>query len=163
MALGARHATFSRPAADGPGWELVLRRAGARLAILLLALFLGPGGPAYAARPGVPAAALEAATDWLGLLAAGKYAESWEQAGREFRRSLGKAEWVKRMAAARAALGANASRKPIDARQTESAGAADDCIVILFGAGYEKVSYTTETLTLCREGGRWRVAGYFIR
>ncbi|MEG6552611.1 DUF4019 domain-containing protein, partial [Desulfocurvibacter africanus] len=62
--------------------------------------------------------------------------------------------------------GANTSRKPIDARyarETEPAGAAGECLVILFGAVYEKVSYTTETLTLCREDGRWRVAGYFIR
>lgn len=166
MLLNARHATASRPAADRPGREFVLHRGGACLAILLLSFFLAPAGPASAARPGVPVAALEASAEWLGLLDAGKYNESWTRAGSDFRQSLDKADWARRMAAARKALGANTSRKPIDARQAEpggAAGAAGECMVILFGAGYEKVSYTTETLTLCREGGQWRVAGYFIR
>ncbi len=128
-----------------------------------MSFFSAQAGPASAARPGVPAAALGAAEAWLALLDAGRYAESWERAGKEFRQGLGKAEWAKRMAAARAALGANTSRRPIDARQTKPDGSTGGCIVILFGAGYKKIPYTTETLTLCREGGQWRVAGYFIR
>jgi hypothetical protein len=88
------------------------------------------------------------------------------RAGKDFRKNMGKAEWARRMAAARSELGANTSRKPLDARdarETEPAGTAGECLVILFGAVYKKVPYTTETLTLCRENGRWRVAGYFIR
>ncbi|EMG36173.1 Protein of unknown function (DUF4019) [Desulfocurvibacter africanus PCS] len=170
MPSGAGHAAAPRPVAGTSGRGLILRAAGAcatALSVaLLLSFFLTPDGPAYAARPGVPADALDAAMDWLVLLDAGKYAESWTLAGRDFRQGLGKAEWTRRMAAARSELGANTSRKPIDARdarETDPAGAAGKCLVILFGSVYEKVPYTTETLTLCREDGRWRVAGYFIR
>lgn len=173
MPSGAWHAAAPRPVAGTAGRGLTLRAAGvcatALTVVLLLSFFLTLGGPAHAARPGVPAAALDAARDWLVLLDAGKYAESWARAGKDFRRNMGKAEWARRMAAARSALGANTSRKPLDARdardasETEPAGAAGECLVILFGAVYKKVPYTTETLTLCRENGQWRVAGYFIR
>ncbi|WP_027367128.1 DUF4019 domain-containing protein [Desulfocurvibacter africanus] len=167
MPSGVGHAAAPRPVAGTSGRGLILRAAGAcataLTVVLLLSFFLTLNGPAYAARPGVPADALDAAMDWLVLLDAGKYAESWTQAGRDFRQGLGKAEWARRMAAARSELGANTSRKPLDARETGPTGAAGECLVILFGAVYDKVPYTTETLTLCRENGRWRVAGYFIR
>lgn len=160
------------PAAPGREWLQSSRLPALLLAPLLAAaLTLLPA--VTLAEPSVrlvaPAKALESARDWLKLLDAGRYDQSWIQAGAGFREGLGKVEWSRRIRSARGKLGKNVRREPIDVRRAEPAdkgGPGGDCLVILFGASYEKVAYTTETLTMCREdreGREWRVAGYFIR
>lgn len=142
-------------------------RLAVALAVAGLALCLA--GPSAAQRLAVPAAALESARDWLKLLDAGSYDQSWTRAGVGFREGMSKAEWLRRIKTARGKLGKNVRREPIDVRragpdeQGGLSGSDGDCLVILFGASYARVAYTTETLTMCREGKEWRVAGYFIR
>ncbi len=157
------------PAAPDLGW-LQAGRLPASLLIPLLAVVLSLCPDAAlaesAARLAAPSAALESARDWLRLLDSGRYDQSWTQAGTGFREGMSRAEWLKRIRAARGKLGKVSRREPIEARRAEPEGPGGpdgECLVILFGASYEKVAYTTETLTMCREGRAWRVAGYFIR
>jgi Protein of unknown function (DUF4019) len=107
-----------------------------------------------------------AAQSWLALVDAGDYGKSWNEAARNFRDSIAQADWVSRVSARRASLGAANARQEFSARFTRSLPGAPDgeYVVIQFRTSFEHKAAATETVTPMRDtDGIWRVSGYYIR
>jgi DNA-binding CsgD family transcriptional regulator len=163
----------SRPDAGAYGKRRALWASGGlamlSLAVALLAFSASPrpaadpaaqAGAVPAAAPAAPSAATEAARQWLELVDAGKWQESWAATAQSFRTHNTVAMWQSASESARVPLGRVLSRR---AASEESIPAPPN--------GYQLVHFQTrfankpgaiETLSLAREGGSWRVAGYFV-
>jgi len=115
----------------------------------------------------VPKEATAAAEQWLGLVDAGKYAESWDTAAEMFQRYVTKQEWQRMVENARSPLGKLKARKFVDAANvsTQPDGPVDkNALIFQFQAAYEKRDNAVETVSLMKgKDGKWRVSGYFIR
>jgi hypothetical protein len=110
--------------------------------------------------------AQRAATTWVALTDAGKYAESWGSAAALFKAAITKPDWEKAVKSARSPLGALKSRKLKSATFARSlpGAPAGEYVVIQFDAQFEKNASAIETITPMREkDGSWRVSGYYIR
>ena len=131
------------------------------LAALVLLLLSG-GEPALADDE---SAAVEAATAWLGLVDAGKFGESWEQAGSLFQGAVPKGRWEETLAGVRAPLGKLISRSVTSASYRTSLPGAPDgrYFVIQFTTSFENKAEAVETVTPMHEGGSWKVTGYYIK
>lgn len=135
-------------------------RAVAALAVLIVAVVQG----AVADTP--QAAAESTARTWLGLIDTGDYAKSWDAAAKHFRNSISQPQWVSRISAVRAPLGALKSRRLVTARFERSLPGAPDgeYVIVQFSSSFEHKAEATETVTPMREpDGQWRVSGYFIK
>jgi hypothetical protein len=106
-----------------------------------------------------------AGKSWLGLIDQQRYADSWNTASTLFKSHVGEADWARQIKAARDPLGAVTGRKlASDTHATSLPGAPDgDYQVLKIDSRFAHKSDAIETLTLMRDGGDWRVAGYFIR
>jgi hypothetical protein len=102
---------------------------------------------------------------WLGLIDNQKYAESWPEASTYFRNRVPRAKWVEMLKISRSPLGALKSRKATKVTTATSLPGAPDgeYTVILFQSSFENKASAVETLTLIKDKGQWRPAGYFIR
>jgi ABC-type transporter MlaC component len=74
------------------------------LMCLLLVAVVNFSGCSSAGSPDAETAAVEAARDWLSLVDAEKYAQSWEEAAQLFKGAVPKEQWVQTMQAARSLL-----------------------------------------------------------
>ena len=111
-------------------------------------------------------AAEDSATKWLGLVDAGNYAASWDEAAQLFKNAVSKQEWTEKVKAVRAPLGKVISRKLKSATlKTTLPGAPDgQYVVIQYDTSFEHKKSAVETVTpMMDQDGRWRVSGYFIR
>jgi hypothetical protein len=110
-------------------------------------------------------AAVEAATQWLGLVDGGEYRESWEQAASLFKNAVSAEQWEASVKAARAPLGELVSREVIRAQSATSLPGAPDgkYVVIQYRASFQHKGEALETVTPMRDGGEWRVSGYYIK
>jgi len=110
--------------------------------------------------------AQQAAESWLGLTDAGKYAESWNQAGELFRSAITKDQWVKTIHAVRDPLGKLLSRRLRSAEFTTTLPGAPDgqYVVIQYETVFEKKKAAIETVTpMLEKDGKWHVSGYYIK
>ena len=111
-------------------------------------------------------AALQAARDWLAIVDAGHYDESWFKAARYFKSAVNKEQWRQAVAGVRQPLGKVLARE-LNSKTyaTELPGAPDgEYFVIQFNTAFEKKRAAIETVTpMLEAGGKWSVAGYFIR
>jgi DNA-binding CsgD family transcriptional regulator len=103
---------------------------------------------------------VRSARDWLAIVDAGRWDESWRATGESFRNLNTVEAWTRASEQARIPLGAVVSRADLS-RETVPAPPF----------GYEMVKFRTsfanragvvETVTLAREGQAWRVVGYWI-
>ena len=111
-------------------------------------------------------AATKAAKEWLALVDAGKYGQSWEHAARFFKKNVSREQWEKAVRQVRGATGPYVSRKLKSAVLTkELPGApAGQYVVIQFEAVFKNKKDAVETITPMLENDKkWRIAGYFIR
>jgi hypothetical protein len=111
-------------------------------------------------------AAVISAQEWLGLIDAEKYAESWQEAAEYFRNAISQEQWEKSLPAVRKPLGKLVKRKlKTKSFQTSLPGAPDgEYVVIQSETSFENKKTAIETVTPMREkDGRWRVAGYYIK
>lgn len=111
-------------------------------------------------------AAIAAAQQWLELVDASHYGQSWKQAAEYFRARVSKTDWRDAMVAVRKPLGRLKSRKLLRATcQTSLPGAPNgQYVVIQFETSFENKQAAVETVTpLLEKDGRWRVSGYYIR
>ena len=124
------------------------------------------GGGAQSAHQDAVDAAVAAAKSWLGLVDAGSYGESWEEAAALFQGALTREQWIQSLAAARTPLGALVSRQVASARYATSLPGAPDgeYVVIQFTTVLANKKSAVETVTPMKGGdGVWRVAGYYIK
>lgn len=109
--------------------------------------------------------AQQAAESWLALTDTGKFAESWNQAGKIFRTAITKDQWVKTINAVRSPLGKILSRRLRRAEYTTTLPGDPDgqYVVIQYDTVFEKKQAAVETITpMLENDGKWRVSGYYI-
>ena len=106
------------------------------------------------------------ARDWLALVDAGRYADSWKAAGAKLRLSVTPERWAEAVAKGRAPLGSFVKRAILQTRFTRTfPGVPEgDYAVVIYRVAYTKRDDGEETVTLEREAdGAWRVIGYVVR
>jgi hypothetical protein len=105
-----------------------------------------------------------AARDWLALVDAGRYAESWDGAAPVFRASVPKEQWQQALGAVRAPLGPCLSRRRVSRKLVDSLPGAPrgPYVVIQLASEFEKKKEAVETITPALDGS-WQVASYFIK
>ena len=105
------------------------------------------------------------AEKWLGLVDNGKYKDSWKEASKPFRTQVTAEEWERQVKGVRESIGALESRKHAGSQATKTLpGAPDgDYVVMTFNAKFANKASAIETVVVSKEGGAWRVAGYFVR
>ena len=131
-------------------------------AMAVLMLFLVP---AFAAdKP--EDEARKSAEQWLALVDAGKYAESWKSAAEYFKTAVSEEQWGHSLDAFRKPLGELVSRKLKSAQYAKSLPGAPDgeYVVLQFETSFANKKEAIETVTpMLDKGGKWRVSGYFIK
>jgi len=110
--------------------------------------------------------AIQAAQEWLALVDAGQYGESWETAAVLFKNATAKKQWEQTLAAVRKPLGKLVSRKLKSQTYRESLPGAPDgqYVIIQFATSFENKKSGIETVTpMLDKDGQWRVSGYYIK
>jgi len=111
-------------------------------------------------------AATDAAQQWLALVDAGQYDQSWDQASSPFKEKVTKEQWRSTMSSGRAPLGKMESRQFKDGQyETSLPGApAGKYFVIQYRTKFANSGPMIETITpMLDKDGTWRVAGYYMR
>ena len=149
------------------------------LGMLALAAALA-GMPARAADPPVPDSAGDAdavsrdavvdatrATDqWLAAIDAGKFADSWKDAGEVFKLGVTENDWISDLATIRAQLGPTTTREFKSARYStrlRGAPATGQYVSVTYLTKFANAPLAMESLVVSRErDGEWRISGYYI-
>lgn len=106
-----------------------------------------------------------AARDWIKLVDAGDYRESWAQAGAIFKSAVTADAWARQVTPVRQPLGEVVSRnlKGIDAPASLPGAPKGEYRIVTFDTDYASAAGAVETVVLAKSGGKWGVVGYFIR
>ena len=106
-----------------------------------------------------------AARDWIKLVDAGNYQESWAQAGPMFKSAVTADAWAKQVTPVRQPLGEVISRnlKGIDAPASLPGAPKGEYRIVTFDTDYASAAGAVETVVLAKSGSDWGVVGYFIR
>jgi hypothetical protein len=110
--------------------------------------------------------ARKAAEQWLALVDAGKFAESWKETAPLFQRSVAQGQWELQGRRIRESFGNLISRKLKSAQYTKSVPGAPDgeYVIIQFDTSFANKKSAVETITPMKDKDeRWKVSGYFIR
>ena len=106
------------------------------------------------------------ARDWVAIVDAGRYEDSWKAAGAKFRLAITPARWADSVAKVRAPLGKLVKRTVlrINFTRTFPGVPEGDYAIVIFRTAYANRDDGDETVTLEREAdGVWRVIGYVVR
>jgi DNA-binding CsgD family transcriptional regulator len=172
MALGDAGAATGVQTFD-PGPRRTPRRAAwtiggfAMIALFVAALALSSTGPAPAPAQATATAtatvaeseASRAARHWLALVDAQKWQDSYAATAASFRKVNSVANWQAAAEGVHARLGPALSRELLSDFDTPS---ESDVRAVRFRTMFPDNQLKTETLSLAREGGQWRVAGIYI-
>ena len=112
------------------------------------------------------ATAQKAAEQWLALIDAGNYAESWKTAAAFFQTAVPQAEWEHTMVADRKPFGDLVWRKLKSATYTKSIPGAPDgeYVIVQFDTSFANKKEAVETITpMLDPDGQWKVSGYYIK
>jgi DNA-binding CsgD family transcriptional regulator len=131
----------------------------------IAALMLQPQAAPTSAVPPAQASAAQtnvtsSARDWLALVDAGRWEESWRATGDSFRTLNSVAAWTSASEQARVPLGAMVSRASLS--QESIPAPPHGYEMVKFRTSFANRTGVVETLTLVREGQAWRVVGYLI-
>jgi hypothetical protein len=96
------------------------------------------------------------AEDWLNLIHAGRFDESWNQLSKGLQRRYTKENWAEMMRSSLTGLGTLTSRK---LRMNYSLGAAG-LVTLDFDVTFAKSPLKTETVVLDSSEGEWHVFSY---
>ena len=110
-------------------------------------------------------AAEKSAVNWLALVDAGKYGESWEGAAETFKSAITKEKWVESLTSVRNQTGKVKNRKLKSAQYTENPpnAPAGKYVVIQYDSSFD-VGAAVETVVPTQEkDGSWKVSGYFVK
>lgn len=110
--------------------------------------------------------AQKAAEQWLALVDAGKFADSWKTAAGYFQKAVPQTQWEQTLGAVRTPLGNLVSRKLKSATYTKSLPGAPDgeYVVLQFDTSFANKKVAIETVTpMLDKDGKWKVSGYFIK
>jgi Protein of unknown function (DUF4019) len=110
--------------------------------------------------------AQKAAEEWLSLVDAGKYGESWDSASQAFKAAVSRSDWIKQVTAARRPLGKLVSRKrtKADLIKNPPNSTPGDYVGIQYRSSFQNLSSAVETVVpMLDPDGKWRVSGYVVR
>ena len=109
--------------------------------------------------------AQRSAEAWLALIDSQKYSDSWIESSSYFRGRVPQERWIAMAQGARGPLGPLASRKFVNVTFAKSLpGAPDgDYAVLQFQSAFQNKATAIETITLMKDDGKWKTAGYFIK
>ena len=158
-------------ATDWRAWTWGSRRVVAGVVIMsfvlgIAALVMQPQAGQTSAAPPAPAPSpvqaeiVRAARDWLALVDAGRWDESWRATGASFRALNTVEAWASASRHARVPLGALVSRTALSEESIPAPPAG--LAMVKFRTSFANRAGVTETLTLVREGQAWRVVGVYI-
>jgi hypothetical protein len=105
------------------------------------------------------------AMQFLQLIDAEKYAESWQSSAILMREKITEKDWVEKLTKARELSGAVVERVEESSSYSTSAKDSPDgeYIALTFESKYQKAESVSEYVTVMLEDGSWKVAGYFIQ
>ena len=105
------------------------------------------------------------AKEFLQLVDAEKYAESWQMAANMMKEKVAEKEWVEKLTKARTLSGSLVERVEESVSYSPSAKDSPDgeYISLVFDSKYQRAESVSEYVTVMLEGGHWRVGGYFIQ
>ena len=139
-----------------------MKRALAVIALASLASFATAG----AADSDATAEATAAAREWLSVVDAGQYGQSWDEASAFFKQHVSKSNWERAVGDVRRQTGAMKTRELESAQPAHQLpGVPDgDYVVIVYRSSFAAAPAATEPVTPMRDpDGHWRVAGYFVK
>lgn len=139
-----------------------MKRALAVIALASLASFATAG----AADSDATAEATAAAREWLSVVDAGQYGQSWDEASAFFKQHVSKSNRERAVGDVRRQTGAMKTRELESAQPAHQLpGVPDgDYVVIVYRSSFAAAPAATETVTPMRDpDGHWRVAGYFVK
>jgi DNA-binding CsgD family transcriptional regulator len=119
-----------------------------------------PASTPPAAGAATETAATRTASDWLALLDAGKWQESWAATGQPFRSLNTVAAWQAASEQARVPLGRMLSRQLLS--EADVPAPPKGYRMVRFRTDFENRRGATETVSLDREGDSWKVVGVYI-
>lgn len=110
-------------------------------------------------------ASAASAREWLALIDARNWNDSWREAGSMFRSQISQQGWASTIAPVRNPLGAPTSRSIGKVTKTASLPGAPsgEYELLEFQTNFANRRGAVETVVLTKEGTEWRVVGYFIR
>jgi hypothetical protein len=132
--------------------------------MMIITALLGVSAIAQDSQPTSQAEA--AASAWLALVDAGRYADSWEQAAGMFKSKISAPTWTSVIGGVRAPLGALKSRQIQSSTFTHTLPGVPDgnYVVIKYSTRFENKAGAVETVTPLQEkDGTWHVSGYFVK
>lgn len=109
-------------------------------------------------------AATAAATEWLALIDAGEYGESWREAASAIQDAVTPAVWETSLTDARSQFEPFGERTLTSSQQmTDPPGApAGDYVLLQYRTEVSGDRTVTETVVPMKEGDAWKVSGYFV-
>jgi hypothetical protein len=138
--------------------------------ILLFGVLLGLTG--FSAVPPVagqdkPDLLVQASNEqWLALVDAAKYDESWDAASAQVKAAVTKEQWTRTMTASRSPLGKVVTRVVASSTYTRTLPGVPDgeYVVTLYTTRFEhKQSAEESIISVLEKDGEWRVAGYYFK
>jgi hypothetical protein len=111
-------------------------------------------------------AAQKSAEEWLALVDAGSFAESWKTAAEYFQTAVSQDQWEHTIVTVRKSLGDMVSRKFQSAQYTKSVPGAPDgeYVILQFDTSFANKKESVETVTpMLDPDGKWKVSGYYTK
>jgi hypothetical protein len=105
------------------------------------------------------------AEQWLKLLDAGRFEDSWNDAADVFRQGVTRDEWVAQLGAMRGLLGKTVMRelRTTDFSTSVRGGPTGEYVTVAYLTQFEKAPPALETIITARgTDGNWHIAGYNI-
>jgi hypothetical protein len=135
-----------------------------RICSILVLAFAAPIPSLAADKPEKEAQA--AAEQWLALIDAGQFAESWQATASVFQAAVSQPQWKSSLESVRKPLGTLVSRKLKSAKYSKKLPGAPDgeYVVLQFTTSFTNKNGAVETVTpVLDKDGKWKVSGYFIK
>ncbi len=105
-------------------------------------------------------AIVQSARDWLALVDAGRWDQSWNATGKAFKDLNTSAKWAEVSQSVRPPLGAAVSREMLSRESVPTPPHGNE--IVKFRTSFANKPDALETVALVHEGGQWRVVGYWI-
>ncbi|HXJ96271.1 MAG TPA: DUF4019 domain-containing protein [Terriglobia bacterium] len=136
-------------------------------ATLLWASLPGCGAARAAQAQGSPNAAAQRATEqWLALVDAGKYGESWDEAAQILKNTSSRKDWIAYLKDKREHLGKVASRKLLkaDALKNVPGLPPGQFVGMQYRTSFDKLKNGVEVvIPVLDQDGKWRVSEYVVQ
>ena len=137
------------------------------IVFMVAAVFLsaaGRGQSVFAQSP--QAQAQKAAEEWLGIVDAGNYGESWDRAAQMLKDSVSRKDWISSVKEKRASLGRLVSRRlaKTDSLKNMPGLPPGEYFGLQFRSSFANIPNATEVVVPTLEkDGKWRVSEYVVQ